>query len=154
MKKLLTLVFLLVGLAGFTQTNSHTPRMTGHIYTRGLNFIPSNNDIQILLYEVDTFGIAKLVSSLNYNIGIQANQYVIDFINPPLNQVIVYVKLLPGSKLYGRFLSTFGLSSLSIANATKVIIPSAPLGTNPPPIVYDIHMIPDISWRSNSRHTE
>ncbi len=152
MKKLLTLVFLLVGLVGSTQTNSHI-RMTGHIYTRGLNFTPSNNDIQILLYEVDTFGVARQTILGNYTVGMQANQYVIDFINPPTNQVIVYVKLLPGSRLYGKFLSTFGLSSLSIANATKVTIPRTPLGSTSTTNC-DVYMIPDISWRSNSRHTE
>jgi hypothetical protein len=124
--------------------------MTGRIYTRGLNFIPSNNDIQILLYEVDTFGVARQSILSNYMVGLQGNQYVIDFILPPTQPVVVYVKLLPGSRLYGKFLSTFGQSSLSVRHSTKVVVPYTPLGSQTT-ITYDIYMIPDISWRANSR---
>ena len=124
--------------------------MTGRIYTRGLNFIPSNNDIQILLYEVDTFGVARQSILSNYMVGLQGNQYVIDFIMPPTQPVVVYVKLLPGSRLYGKFLSTFGQSSLSVRHSTKVVVPYTPLGTQTT-ITHDIYMIPDISWRANSR---
>ena len=124
--------------------------MTGRIYTRGLNFIPSNNDIQILLYEVDTFGVARQSILSNYMVGLQGNQYVIDFIMPPTQPVVVYVKLLPGSRLYGKFLSTFGQSSLSVRHSTKVVVPYTPLGSQTT-ITYDIYMIPDISWRANSR---
>ena len=149
MRTLLFFVLLLIGLVGYSQTNSHQ-RMTGRIYTRGLNFIPSNNDIQILLYEVDTFGVARQSILSNYMVGLQGNQYVIDFILPPTQPVVVYVKLLPGSRLYGKFLSTFGQSSLSVRHSTKVVVPYTPLGSQTT-ITYDIYMIPDISWRANSR---
>ena len=152
MKKLLTLVFLLVGLVGFTQTNSHQ-QMTGTIHTTGLNFIPSNNDIQILLYEVDTFGVARPYVLGNYTTALQNNRYVISFILPPTNPVVVYVKLLPGSRLYGKYVSTFGRSSTSINSATRAIIPYTPPGTTATANC-DVYMIPDISWRSNLRHTE
>ena len=149
MRTLLFFVLLLIGLVGYSQTNSHQ-RITGRIYTRGLNFIPSNNDIQILLYEVDTFGVARQSILSNYMVGLQGNQYVIDFILPPTQPVVVYVKLLPGSRLYGKFLSTFGQSSLSVRHSTKVVVPYTPLGTQTT-ITHDIYMIPDISWRANSR---
>lgn len=152
MRKLLTFVLLLIGLVGYTQTNSHQ-RITGRIYTRGLNFIPSNNDIQILLYEVDTFGVARQSILSNYVVSQQGNQYVIDFINVPTQRVVVYAKLLPGSRLYGKFLSTFGLSSLSVNHAVKLTVPQTPLGTTWSG-QYDIYMIPDISWRANSRNTD
>ena len=152
MRKLLTFVLLLIGLVGYTQTNSHQ-RITGRIYTRGLNFVPSNNDIQILLYEVDTFGVARQSILSNYVVAQQGNQYVIDFINPPTQRVVVYAKLLPGSRLYGKFLSTFGLSSLSVNHAIKLIVPQTPLGTTWSG-QYDIYMIPDISWRANSRNID
>ena len=149
MRTLLFFVLLLIGLVGYSQTNSHQ-RMTGRIYTRGLNFIPSNNDIQILLYEVDTFGVARQSILSNYMVGLQGNQYVIDFIMPPTQPVVVYVKLLPGSRLYGKFLSTFGQSSLSVNHSTKVVVPYTPPGATTS-ITYDIYMIPDVSWRTNSR---
>ena len=149
MKNIITLVLLLIGLVGYTQTNSHQT-MTGHIYTRGLNFVPSNNDIQILLYEVDTFGVARQTILSNYTVGIQSNQYMIDFTTPPTQPVVVYVKLLPGSRLYGKYLSTFGQSSLSIGGARKVIVPYTPPGTTSS-ITYDVYMIPDVGWRMNSR---
>lgn len=152
MRKLLTFVLLLIGLVGYTQTNSHQ-RITGRIYTRGLNFIPSNNDIQILLYEVDTFGVARQSILSNYVVSQQGNQYVIDFINVPTQRVVVYAKLLPGSRLYGKFLSTFGLSSLSVNHAVKLTVPQTPLGTTWSG-QYDIYMIPDISWRANSRNID
>ena len=152
MRKLLTFVLLLIGLVGYTQTNSHQ-RITGRIYTRGLNFIPSNNDIQILLYEVDTFGVARQSILSNYVLVQQGNQYVIDFINVPTQRVVVYAKLLPGSRLYGKFLSTFGLSSLSVNHAVKLTVPQTPLGTTWSG-QYDIYMIPDISWRANSRNID
>ena len=152
MRKLLTFVLLLIGLVGYTQTNSHQ-RITGRIYTRGLNFIPSNNDIQILLYEVDTFGVARQSILSNYVLAQQGNQYVIDFINVPTQRVVVYAKLLPGSRLYGKFLSTFGLSSLSVNHAVKLTVPQTPLGTTWSG-QYDIYMIPDISWRANSRNID
>lgn len=152
MKKLLTLVFLLIGLAGFAQTNSHQ-QMTGIIYTRGLNFTPSNNDVQILLYEVDTFGVARQYVLGNYTAALQNNRYVITFILPPTNPVVVYVKLLPGSRLYGKYVSTFGRSSTSINTASRIVIPYAPPGTMTSTNC-DVYMIPDISWRSNSRHID
>jgi len=149
MKNIITLVLLLIGLVGYTQTNSHQ-MMTGQIHTTGLNFIPSNNDIQILLYEVDTFGVARQTILSNYTVGIQGTRYVINFILPPTQPVVVYVKLLPGSRLYGRYLSTFGLSSLSIGGARKVTIPYTPPGTTSS-TTYDIFMVPDVGWRMNSR---
>ena len=149
MKNIITLVLLLIGLVGYTQTNSHQ-MMTGQIHTRGLNFIPSNNDIQILLYEVDSFGVARQTILSNYTASIQGNRYVINFILSPTQPVVVYVKLLPGSRLYGKFLSTFGQSSLSINHSTKVVVPYTPPGTQTT-ITHDIYMIPDISWRANSR---
>ena len=151
MKKLLTLVFLLVGLVGFTQTNSHQ-QMTGTIHTTGLNFIPSNNDIQILVYQVDTFGVARQYVLGGYTTSLQNNTYVIHFIIAPTNPVVVYVKLLPGSRLYGKYVSTFGRSSTSINSATRVVVPNVLGGVNMARC--DVYMIPDISWRSNSRHTE
>ena len=149
MRKLLTFVLLLIGLVGYTQTNSHQ-RITGRIYTRGLNFVPSNNDIQILLYEVDTFGVARQSILSNYVVAQQGNQYVIDFINPPTQRVVVYAKLLPGSRLYGKFLSTFGLSSLSVRHAVKLTIPFTPLGTTWLG-QYDIYMVPDVTVIDNRR---
>jgi len=149
MRTLLFFVLLLIGLVGYSQTNTHQ-RITGQIYTRGLNFIPSNNDIQILLYEVDSFGVARQSILSNYTVGIQGNQYFINFILTPTQPVVVYVKLLPGSRLYGKFLSTFGQSSLSVRHSTKVVVPYTPPSV-PSSITHDIYMIPDISWRANSR---
>lgn len=152
MKNIILLVLLFLGLSSFSQTNTHQ-RISGRIYTRGLNFFPSNNDLQIILYEVDTLGNARPSILSNYMVSQQGNQYAIDFILPPTNRVIVYAKVLPGSRLQGKFLSTFGLSSLSTTNAAKVTVPYTPPGTITL-INYDIYMIPDIFWRANSRHTD
>jgi hypothetical protein len=151
MRKLLTFVLLLIGLVGYTQTNSHQ-QITGHIYTRGINFIPSNNDIQLLVYSVDTLGFTTVVNPSNYTSAMQSNQYVITFSVVPTTPIVVYAKLLPGSRLQNKFLSTFGTSSLSIHHATRVVVPNILGAVNV--VTYDIYMVPDISWRVNSRHTD
>ena len=148
MRTLLFFVLLLIGLVGYTQTNSHQ-YMNVTIHTNSQNYLPSFQDIQIVLYEVDTFGVATIVNPNNYTLSVQANQYVFNFGFKQYNQVVVYIKVLPNGRLHNKFLSTFGTSSGSINRATRVIIPNILGGNNT--ITHHVYMIPKIiSLESNS----
>ena len=148
MRKLLTFVLLLIGLVGYTQTNLHQ-YMKVTIHTNSQNYLPSFQDIQIVLYEVDTFGITTVINPNNYTLSAQANQYVFNFFFKQLKPIVVYIKVLPSGRLHNKFLSTFGTSSGSINRATRVIVPNILGGNNT--ITHDVYMIPKIiSRESNS----
>lgn len=144
MRKLLTLVLLLIGLVGYTQTNLHQ-YMKVTIHTNSQNYFPSFQDIQIVLYEVDTFGVATVINPNNYTVSVQANQYVFNFGFKQYKPVVVYIKVLPSGRLHNKFLSTFGTSSGSINRATKVIVPNILGGNNT--IIHNVYMIPKIISR-------
>jgi hypothetical protein len=119
------------------------------IHTNSQNYLPSFQDIQIVLYEVDTFGVATVVNPNNYTLSVQANQYVFNFGFKQYNPVVVYIKVLPNGRLHNKFLSTFGTSSGSINRATRVIIPNILGGNNM--TTHHVYMIPKIiSRESNS----
>ena len=147
MRKLLTFVLLLIGLVGYTQTNLHQ-YMKVTIHTNSQNYLPSFQDIQILLYEVDTFGVATVISPNNYTLSAQANQYVFNFVFKQLKPIVVYIKVLPSGRLHSKFLSTFGTSSGSINRATRVIVPNILGGNNM--ITHDVYMIPKIISRESN----
>jgi len=138
--------------------------------TSGLNIFPSFQDIQIVLYEVDTFGVATVINPNNYTLSVQANQYVFNFVfkqyKPVVvyikvlpsvfkqyKPVVVYIKVLPSGRLHNKFLSTFGTSSGSINRATRVNVPNILGGNNT--ITHNVYMIPKIiSWEPYSTYID
>ena len=152
MRKLLTFVLLLIGLVGYTQTNGHQ-YMKVTLSTSGLNIFPSFQDVQFILYDVDTFGVARVINPNNYTLSTQANQYVFNFVFKQYNPVVVYVKVLPSGRLHNKFLSTFGTSSGSINRATRVNVPNILGGNNT--IIHNVYMIPKIiSWEPYSTYID
>ena len=152
MRKLLTLALLLIGLVGYTQTNGHQ-YMKVTIHTNSQNYFPSFQDIQIVLYEVDTFGVATVINPNNYTVSVQANQYVFNFGFKQYKPVVVYIKVLPSGRLHNKFLSTFGTSSGSINRATRVNVPNILGGNNT--ITHNVYMIPKIiSWEPYSTYMD
>jgi hypothetical protein len=121
--------------------------------TSGLNIFPSFQDIQIVLYEVDTFGVATVINPNNYTLSVQANQYVFNFVFKQYKPVVVYIKVLPSGRLHNKFLSTFGTSSGSINRATRVNVPNILGGNNT--ITHNVYMIPKIiSWEPYSTYID
>ena len=152
MKNIITLVILLIGLSGYTQTNLHQ-YMKVTIHTNSQNYFPSFQDIQIVLYEVDTFGVATVVNPNNYTLSVQANQYVFNFVFKQYKPVVVYIKVIPSGRLHNKFLSTFGTSSGSINRATRVNVPNILGGNNT--ITHNVYMIPKIiSWEPYSTYID
>jgi len=121
--------------------------------TSGLNIFPSFQDIQIVLYEVDTFGVATVINPNNYTLSVQANQYVFNFVFKQYKPVVVYIKVLPSGRLHNKFLSTFGTSSGSINRATRVNVPNILGGNNT--ITHNVYMISKIiSWEPYSTYID
>jgi hypothetical protein len=123
------------------------------IHTNSQNYFPSFQDIQIVLYEVDTFGVATVVNPNNYTLSVQANQYVFNFVFKQYKPVVVYIKVIPSGRLHNKFLSTFGTSSGSINRATRVNVPNILGGNNT--ITHNVYMIPKIiSWEPYSTYID
>jgi len=120
MKKLLTLVFLLIGLAGFTQTNSHLTWM-GQILV-GNRPIPTRSvTIEVLEYDTVLRRILPIPSSM-YTVDntIQAGMvYKVTFDETRYfgrNPFIVKATPNPGTTFYG-YLPTYYPGSLSTNSA-------------------------------------
>ena len=123
------------------------------IHTNSQNYFPSFQDIQIVLYEVDTFGVATVINPNNYTLSVQANQYVFNFVFKQYKPVVVYIKVIPSGRLHNKFLSTFGTSSGSINRATRVNVPNILGGNNT--ITHNVYMIPKIiSWEPYSTYID
>lgn len=140
MKALLTFVFLLAGLLGYTQTNSHQ-EIVGHIYLRGSNLLVSNNDVQIMIFEIDTITNNITTNLSGSIISQQSNFFRISLMTTPTKPIVILVKPINGSRIFNKYENTWGTSSLDLRRATKIIIPSTPLGTQTT-ITQDVWMIP------------
>ena len=149
MRKLLAIVFLLIGLAGYTQTNTHQ-QIYGTVYTQpDCRLTSPYNEITVQVFEYDTVrNVASAsIAAGNYTLGWSINgatgfyNYMIMFINPPTKPVIVRMSPNRGTCAFAKYQPTFAPWSLNTRGAAKIIIPYTAPGTM---FVHyqNVHLIP------------
>ena len=137
MRKLLAIVFLLIGLAGYTQTTSHQ-QIYGTVFTQpNCRLTSPYNEINVQVFEYDT--VSNLISAPimpgNYTLGWSINgasgfyNYMIMFMNAPTKPVIVKMTPNRGTCAYSTYQPTFAPWSLNTRSAAKITVPYAVPGT-------------------------
>ena len=155
MKTLFTLVLLLIGLVGFTQTSTHQ-QITGAVFTQpNCRLSSPYNEINVQLFEVDT--VTNLISQISpngYTLGWSLNgasgyyNYMIMIANTQTKPVIVKMTPNRGTCAHSTYQPTFAPWSLNTRGAAKIVFPRTPLGT-----VYfavqNVYLIPQVLRNPN-----
>jgi len=137
MKNIITLVLLLIGLVGYTQTNSHQ-QIYGTVFTQNnCKLRGPYNEINVQLFEYDSVrNITSLpISPNNYTLGWALNgasgfyNYTIVLTTPATKPLIVRMIPVRGSCVFNTYRPTYGPWSANVDRANKFIVPSV-LGTN------------------------
>lgn len=137
MKKLLTLVFLLIGLVGFTQTNSHQ-QIYGTVFTQNnCRLTRPYNEINVQVFEWDSVrNITSLPLSPNqYTLGWALNgasgfyNYTIILMTTPTKPLVVKMTPMRGTCVFDTYRPTFAPWSANHTRAAKIVIPFTPLGS-------------------------
>lgn len=157
MKRFLTFALLLIGLVGYTQTNTHQ-QIYGTVFTQpDCRLTSPYNEINVQVFEYDTVRnvVSASIAAGNYTLGWSINgatgfyNYMIMFMNPPTKPVIVRMTPNRGTCAFIKYQPTFAPWSLNTRGAAKIIVPYTALGTMS--VQYqNVHLIPYVLRNPNT----
>ena len=154
MKNIITLVLLLIGLVGYTQTNSHQ-QIRGTVFTQNnCKLRNPYNEINVQLFEYDSVRntISPPLQTIGYTTSWSMNSatgfynYSVSLVFSNTKPLIIKMTPVRGSCVFDTYRPTYGPWSANVDRANKFIVPSA-IGTYTV-YVQNVYLIPYIFEQS------